>query len=81
MKHFHTTADWSQGELSEILAMAEQFNQGAPSDALKNKSVALLFSPICVPAPRVGHMANGWPCGVLEPGKVPEAFDWVPWTA
>ncbi|MCP4411370.1 MAG: acetylornithine carbamoyltransferase, partial [Gammaproteobacteria bacterium] len=43
MKHFITTADWSQGELQQMIDLANQFKQGASSDALKNKSVALLF--------------------------------------
>jgi N-acetylornithine carbamoyltransferase len=80
MKHFITTADWSQSELQNMLDMAEQFKQGATSDALKNKSVALLFFNPSLRT-RTSFELGTWQMGghavVLEPGKSswPLAFE------
>jgi N-acetylornithine carbamoyltransferase len=80
MKHFITTADWSQSELQTMLDMAEQFKQGATSDVLKNKSVALLFFNPSLRT-RTSFELGTWQMGghavVLEPGKSawPLAFE------
>jgi len=72
MKHFITTADWSQDELQQMIDLANEFKQGATSDALKNKSVALLFFNPSLRT-RTSFELGSWQMGghaiVLEPGK------------
>jgi len=72
MKHFITTADWSQDELQKMLDMADEFKQGAASEVLKNKSVALLFFNPSLRT-RTSFELGTWQMGghavVLEPGK------------
>lgn len=72
MKHFITTADWDQQQLQSLLNMANEFKQGAQSDALKNKSVALLFFNPSLRT-RTSFELGTWQMGghavVLEPGK------------
>lgn len=72
MKHFITTADWSQSELNVMLEMANEFKQGATGNALKNKSVALLFFNPSMRT-RTSFELGTWQLGghavVLEPGK------------
>lgn len=72
MKHFITTADWSQQELQQLLDLAQEFKQGAQSEALKNKSVALLFFNPSLRT-RTSFELGAWQLGghavVLEPGK------------
>ncbi len=72
MKHFITTADYSQSELQTMLDMADEFKQGATSEALKNKSVALLFFNPSLRT-RTSFELGTWQMGghavVLEPGK------------
>ena len=80
MKHFISTAHWSQSALQTMLDMAEQFKQGATSNALKNKSVALLFFNPSLRT-RTSFELGTWQMGghavVLEPGKSawPLAFE------
>lgn len=72
MKHFITTADWSQLQLQSMIDMANEFKQGAQSDALKNKSVALLFfnpSMRTRTSFELGTFQLGGHAVVLEPGK------------
>ena len=72
MKHFLTTADWSQQQLQTMIDMANQFKQGAQSDVLKNKSVALLFfnpSMRTRTSFELGTFQMGGHAVVLEPGK------------
>lgn len=72
MKHFITTADWSQQQLQSMIDMANEFKQGAQSDALKNKSVALLFfnpSMRTRTSFELGTFQLGGHAVVLEPGK------------
>lgn len=72
MKHFITTADWSQQQLQSMIDMANQFKQGAQSDVLKNKSVALLFfnpSMRTRTSFELGTFHMGGHAVVLEPGK------------
>lgn len=72
MKHFITTADWSQQELQQLLDMAKEFKQGAQSSVLKGKSVALLFFNPSLRT-RTSFELGAWQMGghavVLEPGK------------
>ena len=72
MKHFLTTADWSQDSLQQMLDMANEFKQGTSSSALKNKSVALLFFNPSLRT-RTSFELGTWQMGghaiVLEPGK------------
>ncbi|WP_444994359.1 N-acetylornithine carbamoyltransferase [Aliikangiella sp. IMCC44359] len=72
MKHFITTADWSQQALQEMLDLAKKFKQGEKSNALKNKSVALLFFNPSLRT-RTSFELGTWQMGghavVLEPGK------------
>ncbi len=72
MKNFITTADWSQGELQQMIDLANQFKQGVSSSALKNKSVALLFFNPSLRT-RTSFELGTWQMGghavVLEPGK------------
>ena len=72
MKNFTSTIDWSQSELQQILDHANQFKQGASSDALKGKSVGLLFFNPSLRT-RTSFELGTWQMGghavVLEPGK------------
>ena len=72
MKHFITTDDWSQQELQEMINIANDFKNGASSEALKNKSVALLFFNPSLRT-RTSFELGTWQMGghavVLEPGK------------
>ncbi|MFT4924002.1 MAG: N-acetylornithine carbamoyltransferase [Phenylobacterium sp.] len=72
MKHFITTADWSQQELQSMIDTANEFKQGAQSDALKGKSVALMFFNPSLRT-RTSFELGTWQMGghaiVLEPGK------------
>lgn len=80
MKHFITTADWDQQALQSLLNAANEFKQGAQSQALQNKSVALLFFNPSLRT-RTSFELGTWQMGghavVLEPGKSawPLAFD------
>ena len=72
MKNFLTTMDWSQSELQHILDAANDFKNGANSDALKGKSVGLLFFNPSLRT-RTSFELGTWQMGghavVLEPGK------------
>ena len=72
MKHFISTADWKQDELQKLIDLAMKFKQGATSDALKNKSVAMLFFNPSLRT-RTSFELGIWQMGghaiVLEPGK------------
>ncbi len=43
MRHFLTTEDWSRAELQQMLDDARVLKQNRYSDALKHKSIALVF--------------------------------------
>ena len=43
MKHFLNTQDWSRSELDALLAQAALYKQNKLGDALKGKSIALVF--------------------------------------
>jgi len=72
MKNFISTIDWSQSELQQILDAANEFKNGANSDALKGKSVGLLFFNPSLRT-RTSFELGTWQMGghavVLEPGK------------
>ncbi len=72
MKHYINTTDWSQAELKFMLDLANQFKQGETSQALKGKSVALLFfnpSMRTRASFELGVSQMGGTAIVLEPGK------------
>lgn len=43
VRHFLTTQDWSQAELSHLLQRASEYKTSPIGDALQNKTVALVF--------------------------------------
>ena len=43
MRHFLSTEDWSRSELQSLIDRARQFRESPMGDALKGKSIALLF--------------------------------------
>ena len=43
MKHFLNTQDWSRAELEGLLRDAERFQREPNGDALRGKTMALLF--------------------------------------
>lgn len=43
MRHFLSTADWSRNELQGLIDRARQFRDSPQGDALKGKSIALVF--------------------------------------
>ena len=72
MRHFLTTADWSQQELQQLLNRASELKSGTVSNALQNKGVALLFFNPSLRT-RTSFELGAWQMGghavVLEPGK------------
>jgi len=80
MKHFINSTDWDQHSLQQLISLAEKFKQGAKSDALKGKSIALLFFNPSLRT-RTSFELGAWQLGghavVLEPGKSawPLAFE------
>ncbi len=80
MQHFISTADWEQSELQSMIDLANQFKQGPTGNALKNKSIALLFFNPSLRT-RTSFELGTWQLGghaiVLEPGKSswPLAFE------
>ncbi|HQQ59562.1 MAG TPA: hypothetical protein PKV60_10150, partial [Thermomonas sp.] len=43
MKHFLNTQDWSRADLNALLMQAAEFKRNKLGDALKGKSIALVF--------------------------------------
>lgn len=43
MRHFLNTADWSRAELQALIDDARTMKKSPFGDALKNKTIALLF--------------------------------------
>ncbi len=71
-KHFLTTQDWSQNELSQLLEQASRYKANPISDALRNKTVALVFfnpSLRTRTSFEVGVFQMGGHAVVLSPGK------------
>lgn len=72
MKHFLNTQDWSRPELDAVLADAAAFRQGKASQALKGKSIALVFfnpSLRTRTSFEIGAFQMGGHAVVLQPGK------------
>ncbi len=72
MRHFLSTASWSQSELQQIIELAKDYKAGKTSQALKGKSVALLFFNPSLRT-RTSFELGTWQLGghavVLAPGK------------
>ncbi len=72
MRHFLSTADWEQADLQQIIDQAKRFKAGETSDALKGKSVALMFFNPSLRT-RTSFELGSWQLGghavVLAPGK------------
>ena len=72
MKHFLSTIDWSQHELSSLLRVASELKQNPINDKLHGRSIALLFLN---PSMRtrtsfdLGMQQMGGIAIVLQPGK------------
>ncbi len=72
MKHFLNTQDWTRAELDAALAQAARFKRGAAADALKGKSIALVFfnpSLRTRTSFELGAFQLGGHAVVLQPGK------------
>jgi len=72
MKHFLNTQDWSRAELDALLHQAAQFKQHKIGDALKGKSIALVFfnpSMRTRTSFELGAFQLGGHAVVLQPGK------------
>jgi len=72
MKHFLNTQDWSRAELDALLLHAAQYKQHKRGDALKGKSIALVFfnpSLRTRTSFELGAFQLGGHAVVLQPGK------------
>jgi len=72
MKHFLNTQDWSRAELDALLGDAARFKQHKSGDALKGKSIALVFfnpSMRTRTSFELGAFQLGGHAVVLQPGK------------
>ena len=72
MKHFLNTQDWSRAELDALLLHAAQYKQHKLGDALKGKSIALVFfnpSLRTRTSFEIGAFQLGGHAVVLQPGK------------
>ncbi|HVI59787.1 MAG TPA: N-acetylornithine carbamoyltransferase [Luteimonas sp.] len=72
MKHFLNTQDWTRAELDAVLEQAARFRRGATSDALKGRSIALVFfnpSLRTRTSFELGAFQLGGHAVVLQPGK------------
>ncbi|PJK08615.1 acetylornithine carbamoyltransferase [Lysobacteraceae bacterium NML95-0200] len=72
MKHFLNTQDWSRAELDALLAEAARMKQHKWGDALKGRSIALLFfnpSMRTRTSFELGAFQLGGHAIVLQPGK------------
>ncbi len=72
MKHFLNTQDWSRAELDAVLAEAEAFKRAPIGDALRGRSIALVFFNSSLRT-RTSFELGAWQLGghaiVLSPGK------------
>ena len=71
-KHFLNTQDWSRADLDALLAQAAAFKRGKPGDALKGRSIALVFfnpSMRTRTSFELGAFQLGGHAVVLQPGK------------
>ncbi len=72
MKHFLNTQDWSRGELDGLLAQAARFKRDKLGNALKGRSIALVFfnpSLRTRTSFELGAFQLGGHAVVLQPGK------------
>src|SRR5688572_18735473 len=72
MKHFLNTQDWSRTELDALLTQAALYKQHKLGDALKGKSIALVFfnpSMRTRTSFELGAFQLGGHAVVLQPGK------------
>ena len=72
MKHFLNTQDWSRAELDALLAQAAAFKRNRFGDALKGRSIALVFfnpSLRTRTSFELGAFQLGGHAVVLQPGK------------
>ncbi|MGY0504155.1 N-acetylornithine carbamoyltransferase [Luteimonas sp. e5] len=72
MKHFLNTQDWSRAELDAVLAEAERYKREKLGDALKGRSIALVFfnpSMRTRTSFELGAFQLGGHAVVLQPGK------------
>ena len=72
MKHFLNTQDWSRPELDALLAQAAAFKREPVGDALKGRSIALVFfnpSLRTRTSMELGAFQLGGHAVVLQPGK------------
>lgn len=72
MKHFLNTQDWSRAELDAVLADAARFKREKSGDALKGKSIALVFfnpSMRTRTSFELGAFQLGGHAVILAPGK------------
>ena len=71
-RHFLNTQDWTRAELDAVLAQAAQFKRTPAGDALKGKSIALVFfnpSLRTRTSFELGAFQLGGHAVVLQPGK------------
>ncbi|GAA3923379.1 N-acetylornithine carbamoyltransferase [Luteimonas lutimaris] len=72
MKHFLNTQDWSRAELDAVLTQAARFKRSPAGDALRGKSIALVFfnpSLRTRTSFELGAFQLGGHAVVLQPGK------------
>src|SRR5690606_6434613 len=72
MKHFLNTQDWSRADLDALLAQAARFKRERLGDALKGRSIALVFfnpSMRTRTSFELGAFQLGGHAIVLQPGK------------
>lgn len=72
MKHFLNTQDWSRADLNALLMQAAEFKRNKLGDALKGKSIALVFfnpSMRTRTSFELGAFQLGGHAIVLQPGK------------
>jgi len=72
MKHFLNTQDWARADLDALLAHAAEFKRGRLGDALKGRSIALVFfnpSMRTRTSFELGAFQLGGHAVVLQPGK------------
>ncbi|MBH2009386.1 MAG: acetylornithine carbamoyltransferase, partial [Xanthomonadaceae bacterium] len=72
MKHFLNTQDWSRPDLDTLLAQAAEFKRSKLGDAMKGRSIALVFfnpSMRTRTSFELGAFQLGGHAIVLQPGK------------
>lgn len=81
MRHFLTTLDWSRAELESLIEEARRLKASPVSDALKGKTIALVFMNPSLRT-RTSFEIGIWQLGghavVLEPGKGAWPIEFTP---